>query len=206
LATRCGWVRLGVLLSMLSGCALTDVNVKPPSTGLKTPFTGGKQRQVVVISPFTDSREIKSRCGVQKGGYGNETAVAVCQAEPAQWLADLLAGELSAAGFTVLASESAARDTALRLDGVLLKIFAEPVVGFWSTNVESDLNVKLLATSRTGLRAERTFFVKGELRSIIWTQGIFNDSLETGAHELLRAMVEAILDLMNKYPQLGFNR
>jgi hypothetical protein len=77
---------------MLSGCALTDVNVKPPSAGLKTPIPGGNQRQIIVTAPFTDSREIKSCCGVQKGGYGNETAVAVCQGEPAQWLAVSLVG------------------------------------------------------------------------------------------------------------------
>jgi hypothetical protein len=64
--------------------------------------------------------------------------------------------------------------------------------------------VRLVATSRTGLRAERTFFVKGELTSVIWPQGVFNDSLESGTRELLTKMVEAILDLMKRYPQLGF--
>jgi len=206
MAIRGGWVRLGVLLSTLSGCALTDVNVKPPSSGLKTPIPGGSQRQIIVTAPFADSREIKSRCGVQKGGYGNETAVAVCQGEPAQWLADLLAIELKASGFTVLPTDAGARDSALKLDGVLLKVFAEPVVGAWSTNVETDMNVRLVATSKTGLKAERNFFVKGELQSIIWTQGIFNDSVEHGAHDLLKKMVEAILELMNQYPQLGFRR
>jgi len=191
---------------MLSGCALTDVNVKPPSSGLKTPIPGGNQRQIIVTAPFSDSREIKNRCGVQKGGYGNETAVAVCQGEPAQWLADLLAIELKASGFTVLPSDAGARDSALKLDGVLLKIFAEPVVGAWSTNVETDMNVRLVATSKTGLKAERNFFVKGELQSVIWTQGIFNDSVERGAHELLKKMVDAIMELMSQYPQLGFNR
>ena len=206
MATRDGWVRLGVLVSMLSGCALTDVNVKPPSSGLKTPIPGGNQRQIIVMAPFQDSREIKNRCGVQKGGYGNETAVAVCQGEPAQWLADLLAIELKASGFTVLPTDAGARDSALKLDGVLLKIFAEPVVGAWSTNVETDMNVRLVATSKTGLKAERNFFVKGELQSVIWTQGIFNDSVEHGAHELLKKMVEAIMELMSQYPQLGFTR
>jgi hypothetical protein len=78
------------------------------------------------------------------------------------------------------------------------------VVGFWTTTVETDLNVRLVATSRAGLRAERTFFVKGELQSAIWSQGIFNDSLENGTRELLGKMVEAILELMKQYPELGF--
>jgi len=104
-----------------------------------------------------------------------------------------------------LPAEDGTRDSALKVEGVLLKIFAEPVVGFWTTTVETDLNVKLVATSRTGLRAERTFFVKGELTSVIWPQGIFNDSLEDGTRQLLAKMVEAILELMKQYPELGFN-
>ena len=177
MVTRGGWLGLAVLLVSLSGCALEDVRLKPPTSGLKTPIPGGNQRQVIVAVPFADGRQITNRCGMQKGGYGNETANALCQGEPAQWIAAFLASELKA---------------------------AEPVVGFWSTTVETDLNVKLVATSRTGLRAERTFFVKGELTSIIWPQGIFNDSLENGTRELLTKMVEAILDLMKQYPELGF--
>jgi hypothetical protein len=191
---------------MLAGCALSEVRLKPPPSGLKTPIPGGKQRQVIVTVPFSDAREIKARCGMQKGGYGNETASAVCQGDPAEWIAAFLAGELKASGFTVLPTEDGARDSALRIEGVLLKIFAEPVVGFWSTTVETDLNVRLVATSRTGLRAERTFFVKGELQSVIWPQGIFNDSLENGMRGLLGKMVEAILELMKQYPELGFKR
>jgi len=206
MVTPRGWVPLAVLLAVLAGCALQDVRLKAPPTGLKTPIPGGNQRQVIVTIPFTDARRMKDRCGVQKGGYGNETAAAHCVDDPAQWLATMLAGELKASGFSVLAGPDGARDSALRVEGVLLKIFAEPVVGFWSTTVETDLHVKLVATSRTGLQAERTFYVKGELTSVIWPQGIFNDSLEAGTRDLLAKMVQAILDLMKAYPQLGFDR
>jgi len=203
--TRGGWLGLTVLLVALSGCALQDVHLKPPDSGLKTPIPGGNQRQVIVTIPFADARQITNRCGIQKGGFGNETAIAICQGEPVQWIAAFLAAELKASGFTVLPTEEGARESALKVEGVLLKIFAEPVVGFWTTTVESDLNVKLVAMSRTGLRAERTFFVKGELTSIIWPQGIFNDSLEDGTRQLLTKMVEAILELMKQYPELGFS-
>ena len=71
---------------------------------------------------------------------------------------------------------------------------------------ESDLNVKLVVTSKTGLQAERAFFAKGEKTSIIWPQGIFNDSVERGSRDLLTKMVEAILELMKRYPELGFER
>jgi hypothetical protein len=200
------WLPSMILILMLSGCATIDVKLKQPPVGLKTPIPGGNQRQVIVTIPFSDGRQITNRCGMQKGGYGNETATAYCEADPARWLATMLAAELKASGYTVLTSEDGSRDTAVKIDGVLLKIFAEPVVGAWSTLIETDLSVRLVATSRTGLRAERTFFVKGDLESVIWTQGLFNDSLEKGTRDLLGKMVEAILELMKQYPQLGFAR
>src|SRR5512145_31510 len=174
------WSRLWLLGVAMSGCAFTDVRLKAPESGLKTPVPGGNGRQIIVAVPFSDARQIKDRCGVQKNGYGQETAAALCVDDPAQWIATFLARELTASGFTVLPSESGAKDSALKVEGVLLKIFAEPVVGFWSTTVETDLQVKLTATSRAGLQAERTFFVKGALTNVIWPQGIFNDSLESG--------------------------
>jgi hypothetical protein len=204
MVARGQWSAVAVLLVTLSGCALQDVNLKPPESGLKTPIPGGNQRQVIVRTPLADGRQIRNRCGMQKGGYGNETASAVCQGDPAQWIAEFFARELTAAGFVVLPSEEGSRDGALRIEGVLLKIFAEPVVGFWSTTVETDLHVRLVATSKTGLEAERAFFVKGELTSVIWTQGIFNDALENGIRDLLGQMVNAVLDLMKQYPELGF--
>jgi hypothetical protein len=197
------WVPLWLLVAALSGCALTDVRVKAPESGLKTPVPGGNGRQIIVAVPFTDGRQIKTHCGVQKNGYGMDTAAARCVEDPAQWIAAFLARELTASGFTVLPAESGAKNSALKVDGLLLKIFAEPVVGFWSTTVETDLQVKLTATSRTGLHAERTFFTKGEVTNVIWPQGIFNDSVENSTKALLKQMVDAILELMKQYPELG---
>lgn len=187
----------------VSACALADVSVKPPESGLEQPIPGGNQRQVIVVLPFRDERPLRSRCGVQKGGWGNETASALCQGDPAEWIAAALARELAASGFMVLTSEAGARDSAVKIEGLLLKLFVEPVVGAWSTTVESDFHVRLVATSRTGLHAERTFFAKGQLTSVIWPQGIFNDSVRRGMRDLLARMVQAILDLMDRYPELG---
>jgi hypothetical protein len=52
---------------------LEDVRLKPPTSGLKAPIPRGNQRQVIVTVPFADGRQITNRCGMQKGGYGNET-------------------------------------------------------------------------------------------------------------------------------------
>ena len=200
------WIPSAILVLMLSGCATTDVMLTPPASGLKMPIPGGNQRRVVITMPFSDARQITKRCGLQRSGYGDETATAYCEGDPAHWLAAKLASELEASGFTVLSAEQGGRDSALKIEGALLKIFAEPVVGAWSTVIETDLSVRLVATSRTGLRAERTFFVKGDLETVIWTQGLFNDSLERGTRDLLGKMVEAILELMKQYPELGFAR
>jgi len=51
------------------------------------------------------------------------------------------------------------RQSALHIDGALLKLFVEPVIGFWSGSLEADLSVKLRATTPTGLDAERSFFL-----------------------------------------------
>jgi hypothetical protein len=192
-----------LLVLALSACATTDVNLQLPPSGLTTPIPGGDQRHVIVIVPFFDAREITNRCGMQRSGYGNETASAYCEGDPVQWIAALLAGELKGSGFTVLSAEQGARDGALKIEGVLLKLFAEPVIGPWRTTIETDLSVKLVATSRSGLRAERTFFVKGDQGSIIWTQETFNESFRKGTRELVRKMVEGILELMKQYPELG---
>jgi predicted small lipoprotein YifL len=76
---RGGSLGLAVLLVTLAGCALEGVPLKPPTSGLKTPIPGGNQRRVTVAVPFADARQITNRCGMQMGGYGNETANALCQ-------------------------------------------------------------------------------------------------------------------------------
>jgi hypothetical protein len=206
MTTLARWIAPGLAAFALTGCALVDVNLKPPTTGLKTPIPGGNGRQIIVSVPFSDARQIRDRCGIQKGGYGNETAKAVCPEDPAKWMAEMLEKELQASGFTVLRTESGARDTALRVDGTLVKIFAEPVVGFWAASLETDLGVNLLATSKTGLRAERKFFSKSEMTAVLWTQGLFNDSAEIAIRDMLGKLVNAILELMSRYPELGSER
>src|SRR5215475_1178657 len=102
---------LWILVVNFAGCALADVRLKPPESGLKSPIPGGNGRQVILPVPFSDARQIKDRCGVQKGGYGNETASVMCVGDPAQWIATFLATELKASGFMVLPGESGARDS-----------------------------------------------------------------------------------------------
>jgi len=186
-----------------TACAFTDIPLTLPTKGLPETVPGGRGRQVVVVVPFADDRSIQ-RCGMQKNGYNMDTADAVCQSEPEAWIAQQLADELRASGFTVLAEGSPHRPGALEVEGSLIKVFVEPVLGAWTASLEADLSVELHASTETGLRASRTFFVKG------WKGGVaastmqpFHTALARAAHGIVEEMVRSIIELMDDYPELG---
>ena len=199
---------LSVASSLVTGllsvaCAFTDVPIDLPVKGLEHTVPGGRDRQVVVVIPFSDGR-LQRRCGMQKNGYNMDTADAVCQSDPKQWIAKLLADELRASGFEVLSSEKDARSSALRVDGELQKLFIEPVIGFWSGSLEADLSVTLEASSQTGLAAKRTFFVKGwKGGTLASTRQPYHTALHRATQAMLEEMVRAVIELMDAYPQLG---
>jgi hypothetical protein len=168
------------------------------------PVAGGNGRQVVGVQPFADERQIRDRCGMQKNGYNMDTADAVCDVAPEAWIARLLADELRASGFSVLQPDTPHRPGALRVEGALLKIFVEPVIGAWTGSVEADLSVRLHATTETGLEAQRTFFVKGwKGGQLASTMQPFHTALDRATQAMLDEMVRAIVELMDRNPELG---
>lgn len=190
-----------ILVLAVSGCAFTDVPIAlstTPSTGLG----GGAGRQVVVVSALTDARPQPDKCGMQKNGFGAETAKAICSMEPTVWVAQRLAAELRAAGLSVVASDTA-KPSAVQLSGSLLQLFVEPVAGFSTISLETDIHIKLVATSKTGLLAERDFFVKGVESGLVARAGNFQTSADKATQAIMRDMVAAVISLMNRYPQLG---
>ena len=188
-----------LLLLPLAACAFRNVPLDlPPRVG--TGLTGGDKRVVVVVAPFADGRPDHARCGFQTNGT-SETAKAVCSEDPAAWLAKLLGAELRSAGFQVV--ETSDKPGAVRIEGTLLQLFSEPMV-LWSTvNIETDLKVKLVATSQNGLAAERTFFVKAVRSSSAATPANFQKSIELASQQVARDLVAAVLSLVNHYPELG---
>jgi len=195
-----------VLLSVLSGCAFTDVNLDMPISGLKIPVTGGKNREISVLIPFSDDRPSPKRCGMKKNGYNMDTADAICRTPPGAWLSMLLADELRAAGFNVTRNTNLVKKNTLVINGTVSKVFVEPVMGWWSGSLEADLEVSLVATTGTGLKAERKFFSKGIKKGILLaTLTPYQTSLKRAADSLLENMVEAIFYLVNTYPQVGVN-
>lgn len=196
------WLALG---SLSSACAFTDIPLTLPTRGLANGIPGGNDRQVVVVRPFADRRDIRERCGMQKNGYNMDTADAICQSDPNIWIANLLADELRSSGFTVLEPDASHRPGALQIEGSLIKIFVEPVIGAWTGSLEADLSVTLRASTDTGLEAERTFFVKGWKGGMLAsTRQPYHTALDRATQALLEEMVRAVVELMDRYPQLGF--
>jgi hypothetical protein len=191
------------MLATAVGCAFTPVPLDMPVSGLPTPLRGGNGRQVAVVVPFADQRPQARRCGMQKNGYNQDTADAVCRVPPDRWIAELLADELHAAGFVVLAPSAARSSNTLVVEGTLLQLFVEPVAGTWVASCEADLQVRLVATSASGLRASRTFFAKGVWKGFAGVTTPFQDSLKKATDEVLGEMVSAIIELADRYPQLG---
>ncbi len=192
------WV---VVLLSATGCAFTNVPISlstSPSAGL----SGGDRRQIVVVTPATDQRPQRDKCGVQKNSYNQATAKALCSMEPTAWLTQTLEAELKVAGFDVVA-ESSAKASALRVDSALLQIFVEPIIGFSTITLDTDIHIKVVATSKTGLVAERSFYVKGVESGMVARAGNFQTSATRATQQVMKDMVAAIISLMNRYPQLG---
>jgi len=202
---RCRALPLFGLIALLgSACAFNNVPLTLPEKGLDPTLGGGRNRQVIVIVPFTDQRAIRNRCGMKKNGYNMDTADAVCQSDPSLWIANLLAAELRASGFQVVNSDVPHRAGAVVIQGALKKLFVEPVIGMWSGSLETDLETTLTLSSEDGLRAERTFFVKGVQKGVLLsTLDPYHSSLTRAGQASLKEMVTAIIELMDRYPQLG---
>lgn len=192
---RC--LALGAILLATSGCALTNMTITPPPAPVGAGLTGGKQRTIAVVVPFADDRVAGDRCGMKKNGYNMDTANVYCSEEPARFLATLLARELAASGFQVVPPTAAA---AVRIEGRLVQFFVEPKVGFLTFTPEADVGVRLVATSATGLLAERDFYVKGIEESLVGTEDNFQLASNAAVRAVVKDMVAAILALLDRYP------
>ena len=195
---------LSILAFGLTGCAFPDMSLDMPINGLNKPISGGNNREVIVVVPFHDDRTTKDRCGMNKNALNMDVMDVICKTAPEKWIAQLLADELRVSGFKVLNTSDSHGQGTLKIEGSVLRVFGEIVIGLWSSSLETDLKVKLSATTENGLHAERTFFAKGLKKGVIVATGTpYHTSLKRATNELLTEMVESIFYLMNKYPQKG---
>jgi len=190
---------------LLSACAFTDVTIDTPASSLENKVSGGNGRELVVLFPFADQRPNRARCGMQKNGYNMDTASALCQMEPSEWLSRKLIEELKASGFKVNTDRGPSKPSSVKIEGSLVQFFIEPVIGFWTITLETDIHIKLKATTANGLYADRSFYVKGNNTAMTGMASNFQPSVDEATNKVLKEMVSAILSLMNRYPELGFN-
>lgn len=185
----------------LTSCAFSDLNVKAPRLG-STGLSGGIHRKVHVILPFLDERPNRSRCGMQKNGYNMDTADVNCVGLPSQWVADALATELRTAGFDVTTGP-ASNSNGVKLEGQLLQFFIEPKVGAFTVTPEADIHVRLVASSASGLLAEREFYVKGTRSALVGVESTFQAASDRAFQDIMKSMVSAVISLMDNYPSVG---
>jgi uncharacterized lipoprotein YajG len=188
---------------LLSACAFTDIKVDPAGKHESLHLSGGDNREIVLVIPLADERVIQNRCGMKKNGYNMDTASVMCSTPPVSRLVELVAEELKSAGFNVRTQGDTNKTSGVKIQGTLLKFFVEPVIGFAMGSIETDINIHLVATSKNGLNAERSFFVKGTESAMAGTESNFQSSVDDATAQIVKQMVTAIITLMNRYPDLG---
>lgn len=192
-----------VLLALTgSGCALTDMNLRAPEVPQVARQCGGSRPLITLVTPFDDIRPQKKRCGMKKNGYNMDTADIFCGADPARYLAQRLAVELDKAGFEVQHKAAAGSSDGLKLEGQLWQFFVEPKVGAFTFTPEADVHVRLFATSPSGLKAERSFYVKWEETSMVGTDDNFQIAVDKATSGAVINMTHAVQDLVQRYPEL----
>src|SRR5437899_2241061 len=159
-----------ILVTLVSGCAFSNISVSLPMQPTSG-YSGGDNR-VVTVPKFIDQREIKDRIGMQKNGYGMDTANAVGDQDVDAWLAARLAAELQAVGFRVAAA--GVNPKAIRIQGYVLKFFTEPVQQWTTMDLETDIAVRIQVIRPDDLEAERRYFKKGVEQGMMSASGAFN--------------------------------
>jgi hypothetical protein len=192
---------LGCLaLAAIAGCAFGDVTIKPPTArDVATGSHRGQGREIVLVRPFENGRG-QARCGMKKNGYNADTANVLCSAAPEVALANLVAGQLAAAGFEVLDDPADAEPSTIVLTGVLEQVFIEPKMDYFTATFETDLALKLTAKTGTGLRAARTFYLKGEEATYFASPEDMQRSLTSATRQLVLGVVGAVANLADRYP------
>jgi hypothetical protein len=190
---------------LLSGCAFANVQVHPTEQpDLPYLTNAGRGREVIVVMPFEEKRHELGRCGMQKNGYNTDTADAVCSVAPNRWLADALAQALVKSGYRVLRDDTAVPGpTTVVVRGELRQYFIEPKNNFMYVTLEADIGIVLDVASPNGLRAQRSFYVKGTDSGMASSEAHFQAASDEAASEIVGSMVLAITQLLDRYPGLG---
>jgi hypothetical protein len=147
----------------LAGCAFVDVQLEPVTAIDSLPNVGAGRE--VLVSPFVDSRPAR-RCGMKKNGFNTDTANVLCpESNMGFAVGRIFRDYLHAAGFAVVTMEQRRSADPLFIHGRVDQLFVEPVLAFFTSTVETDFGVYVLAQTQSGMTAERYFYVKARTRT-----------------------------------------
>lgn len=196
---------IGSLLAftwLAMGCA-SQVTVILAHEG-RSNLSGGNGRKLIVVAPFDDVRPLAATCGVQSDAFGSDGPSILCDRPPAPFIADALATELERVGFAVEKRDHVpAAASAPVVRGVLEQLYLQTTGGFSHFVMEADLHVRLEVTGATGLRAKRSFFVKGNLGCGGTAGAAAQESANDAVARAVSHMTAALLSLANQYPELA---
>jgi hypothetical protein len=201
MARRGGRLFAGVAATLaLAGCTVSNFTLKrTPAASVATGSRRGEGRELLVFRPFVNQRK-QARCGMKKNGYNMVLASVLCAEDPAFALADLVIGELTAAGFKVLTDPRSAGPSTLVLTGALEEVFLEPKAHFFSVAFETDISLHLTVQNAAGLLAQRRFYVKGEEATYFGSDDDMQRSFESASRQLVTNVVGAVANLADQFP------
>jgi len=214
---RASQVRLAagcVLLAITVSCA-SPLRLEKPSGHVSVGFTGGDGRRIAVVSPFEDNREAP-KCSkgpedldAKKPIYTSLHNRLGCSPSPPEWLAERLAQGLESAGFDVLTpAERMALDPEKqrdvitvegRLDMLEIEVLPQMQIVF----AEADLQVEIVVSAASGLRASRRFHIKSQDAGLAVGADTQQLVFDETADRAVRDISAAILSLLNRYPASG---
>ena len=184
----------------MAGCAVGDVKLgRSQWSDLQTTSRRGENREIVLVRPFGSRRE-ERRCGMKKNGFNMDTANVLCPEPPEVMLADILSAELAQAGFKVTHDCARAGPSTIVLTPVVYQLFVEPRLYYFTATIETDIELKVTATTRSGLRADCLFYVKGEEATSFGFDDDLRRSLESAFRQLAFSVVGAVANLADAFP------
>ncbi|NOS80670.1 MAG: hypothetical protein HOP32_03690 [Nitrospira sp.] len=193
------WLPLLVLVGGLTGgCAFGDLTIQMPQPGTTTGYSGGKERALIV--PVFVNRRAEQRIGMKKNGYNMDTADALPSQDVNTWLGSRLGNELRSTGFRV--NPQGDNPNATTIQGFTHQLFIEPVMQWFTVDIESDISVLIRVSRPDGLEAERRYFVKGLEEALIGNlEDDYAASLRKASNDLMRRVVADVMNLLNRFPE-----
>jgi uncharacterized lipoprotein YajG len=203
---QCRPAAVATLLAVCgSGCLFTNMTLKSPAHAQVTTATGpvAQGRELLLVVPFADRRPKADLCGYKKNGVNMVTAQIHCSTPPNQLIADLMGQELSAAGFKVVTDAASATSAALRIEAELSQLFVEAESAYFTFIPEADIELRLMASSQSGLKAQRRFYEKAREVSVSGLDHNYQLAFNAAIKQMINRAVAAIFELVRQYPQLG---